>query len=108
MLNINGSKISFVRGDTGYLQVTIHTRTGEFYIMQEGDSIAFHLFKKRKGKKIEESDKVLTKILQNRTLTLEPEDTFFLQCGVYYYKIILTKADGEVQTINYGPFVLTK
>ena len=84
--------ITLTRGDTCAFDVEIKTDTGETYIPQEGDIIAFTLKKDTKT-----ADVIIQKT--GSTIVLNPTDTRSLKYGSYLYDVTLTTESGAVYTI---------
>ena len=100
MVEVNGTTITMVRGDTLSLQLTIKNADGTTYTPASTDAIRFAL-----KKNYSDANPILNKTIPYNTLTLTlvPNDTKTLGMGDidgrYHYDIEITKADGTVDTI---------
>ena len=99
MYCVKGTEIILTRGDTFRATLTIQDCNGDIYVPQPGDVIRFAMKKRYSDK-----DVLLTKIIDNETLTLKlsPEDTKSLLFGTYVYDIELTYSSGDVDTFIAG------
>lgn len=94
MLKVTGADIQLTRGDTGYFDITIKNPNGSKYVREEGDSLVFTV-----KPSISSTTSVLTKLIPNLTLELDPSDTKGLDFKTYKYDIQLTTKTGEVFTV---------
>lgn len=103
MYKINGNRITLVRGDSFYANLSL-IQAGSQYDPQEGDVIKFGMKKDAK-----DAEALIVKTIPNDTLLLHiyPEDTKELPLGSYVYDIEVTLANGDVDTvINNADFIL--
>lgn len=102
MVEIKGTAITMVRGDTAKISVTI-----DDYTIQPEDRIRFAV-----KKKYTDTDVLIEKVIDNTTgiLQIDPEDTKPLGMGEskgkYVYDIEITQADGTVDTFIRGSLLL--
>lgn len=107
MVEINGTTITMVRGDTAKISISIKDAEGNAYTPAEGDSIRFAA-----KHKYTDSTPVILKQIDTGTmvLTIDPEDTESLGMGSaqgrYVYDIEITQADGTVDTFIRGQLTL--
>lgn len=107
MVEIRGTTITMVRGDTARISVGIQDAEGQPYVPAEGDKIRFAA-----KKKYTDADVVIYKLIDTGAmlLVIEPDDTEGLMMGGtkgrYVYDIELTQADGTVDTFIRGDLVL--
>ena len=95
MVEIKGTTITMVRGDTAKIIISIQDAEGNDYTPVEGDVIRFAA-----KKSYFDEEPVIYKAIPNDSLMLwlEPQDTKSLAFGKYYYDIEITFADGDVDT----------
>ena len=106
MQRINGTNITFTKGDTLKATVTMTKPDGSVYTPQAGDVIRFAM-----KKEYTDSSPSVVKIIPNDTLLLklDPEDTKGLPARKYVYDIQLTYANGDVDTfIDRASLTLTE
>lgn len=100
MFKITNKEIYLTRGDNARMHVSAKDRiSGDIYIPQNGDKIAFSL-----KKKIKDETKLIfieqTEHTENGWyIVFQPEHTKDLAFGDYLYDIQLTTADDWVDTI---------
>ena len=96
--------ITLTRGDTALLTIGLEYKNGQPYTPREGDRLRFALGKNW-GK-----DTILIKEIPLDTglLEIEPADTKDLPFKVYKYDVEFTDADGHVDTLLIGEFVVDK
>lgn len=95
MLKIKGTDITFNRGDSIYLNITVYDENGAEYELQEGDALYYSVKAKLKDKNYAIPPKKLEKTL----LSILPEDTYDLDFGEYVYDVQLITANGRSSTI---------
>lgn len=105
----NNDIITICRGDSGSFDITLNLGTvlnPDIYEMKDGDKLYFGVmepnmpFEKALIKKVYTIDDVNSD--GTVTITLNPTDTVYLLCGVYYYSIKLMSLnidDVDVHTI---------
>lgn len=93
MVQISGTTVYMVRGDTVVINIEIKDQNGETYTPTGADVVRFAL-----KKNYNDPEPLILKDCTSLTLTVEPDDTKALPFGVYVYDIELTKADGTVDT----------
>ena len=93
MIQINGTTINMVRGDTAVISIAIKDQSGETYTPTGGDKVRFAM-----KKNYNDPAPLIEKDCTSLQLELDPADTKGLAFGTYVYDIELTKADGTVDT----------
>lgn len=98
-MEIQGTNISMIRGDSEVIKVSCRNESGVDFPFTEGDIVYFTV----KGSVYTE-EKILQKIVTEFTegvalITIFPKDTRELKPGIYYYDIQLNRANGQVKTI---------
>lgn len=105
-VKINGTMITFTRGDTFKSKVDIFNADGTPYIPLENDVIRFAMKKSYK-----DSEPLIVKVLDNNSLVLQldPADTKELkQPSEYVYDIQITHENGDVDTFISGKLRITE
>lgn len=102
MVNIEGNRITMVRGDTAKITVDITDTDGTPYVPLAGDSIRFAV-----KRRYTDSQVLILKEIPNATLffSIDPDDTKRLKMGEqgkYVYDVEITRADGTVDTFIRG------
>ena len=101
---IDGTTITFTRGDTMSIQVGIYNQDCTPYEPEEGDVVRFAMkhntLTGTAYREFTDEQPIVEKNIPIDTLLLElqPEDTKDLGFGIYFYDIELTHADGKVDT----------
>lgn len=98
-MEIQGTNISMIRGDSETIKVSCEDAQGVNVPLEDGDTLYFTV---KKSTNTEE--KILQKIVSEFTegvalITIFPKDTRELKIGNYYYDIQLNRANGQVKTI---------
>ena len=98
-MEIQGTNISMIRGDSETIKVSCKDAQGVDVPLEDGDTLYFTV---KKSTNTEE--KILQKIVTEFTdgvalITIFPKDTRELKIGSYYYDIQLNRANGQVKTI---------
>lgn len=85
--------ITFIRGDTVELSISLYDVDGEPYEVQEDDVLLWTVKRNTRTK-----EKVLQKQVTD-TIMIEHEDTKELPYGEYVWDLQLTQSDGTVTTV---------
>ncbi len=93
MVNIKGTTVYMVRGDTVDLSIEIKDQSGTIYTPSGADVVRFAL-----KKSYNDAEPLIVKDCTSLRLVVEPDDTKALPFGVYVYDVEITKADGTVDT----------
>ena len=102
MIEIDASNnIKITRGDTATIDISIIDEEGEEYTLREGDQIIFSV------KRLSSQASVLIeKVLTNKQLVLDTDDTDALSFGKYKYDMVLI-SESEVSTfICFKDFII--
>lgn len=97
MLKVDNNFIYLTKGDTAYLTIELEDND-EF---QVGDSVAFNVKRFLKNDAMYIIHKEVTVASNSSTIEIkiEPAETEDLNCGLYYYDVQLTRANGDIFTI---------
>lgn len=98
-MQIQGTNISMIRGDTESITVSINDTEGNKIPLVDGDTIYLTV-----KQSITTEEKVLQKVIQEfedgeAIIEITPDNTKTLQFKNYIYDIQLSRADGTVSTI---------
>jgi len=99
MFEIENNAIQMTKGDTGYLDLVLYRTDGSRYELDANDHVCLRV------KNAAGTDVI---VKENTTqMRLVPADTSSLPLGSYEYSVVVTMANGDVQTvIQNQPFVL--
>ena len=98
-MKIQGYNISMIRGDTEAIKVLCTDAQGVSVPLEDGDTLYFTV-KSYVGAEEKEMQKVITEFPDGIAyINISPDDTKFMNVGIRYYDIQLTRADGTVKTI---------
>lgn len=99
-MEINGTDLSMIRGDSETIDIKISTPDGEVRPLVQGDMLYFSVKKNPKFTKYA-FQKIVTKFREDGTaqVVILPDDTKDLQFDDYRYDVQLTTKEGEVKTI---------
>nr|DAU94700.1 MAG TPA: hypothetical protein [Bacteriophage sp.] len=102
MFNVFMNDITMTKGDDASFDVSVsYDDKCKPYVMQQGDVLTFTA-----KKTAADEAAVIQKTLTELKLVLAAADTKDLDAGSYKYDLQLTFADGRVQTVAVGNFVL--
>lgn len=104
-ITVNGKQITFTRGDTVKIIVTMMLSDGTEYTPQENDVVSFAM-----KRKYSDPNDLIRKTIPNDTLMLilTPQETGQLSPGHYVYDIQLAYANGDIDTfINNETIIVT-
>ena len=137
MLQVTNNQIKLTAGDTASIEITIFTSYSDLddinipieeqiYTLQEGDIMKFVLLDlNRDGLPVHSNftdlynqyisknyrnltnPPVLIKEFTDNIVQLDSVDTKYLNTGTYTYGVVLITADGQVNTVQQGEFILT-
>ena len=97
-MQINGTDIQMIRGDTESIQIRM-TQNGEQVPFEAGDTLYFTV-----KRSVYEDEKLLQKVVTEfpggeALIEIAPEDTKKLDYATYSYDVQLTAKDGTITTI---------
>lgn len=102
MFNVFMNDITMTKGDDASFDVGItYENKCKRYVMQQGDALEFTA-----KKTAADETAVIQKTLTEMKLVLAAADTKELDAGSYRYDLQIAFADGRVQTVAVGNFVL--
>jgi hypothetical protein len=102
MFNVFMNDITMTKGDDASFDVGIsYNDKCRPYVMQQGDVLTFTA-----KKAADDETAAILKTLTELKLVIAAADTKELEVGSYKYDLQLTFADGRVQTVAVGNFVL--
>jgi hypothetical protein len=98
-MQIDGSDITMVRGDSEVISVSLVDSTGSAVPLVEGDTVYFTL-KKSPSDTTKLLQKVVTEFTEGKaTITILPADTKALEFRAYSYDVQINFSDGSVKTV---------
>jgi hypothetical protein len=98
-MNVNGTNLEMIRGDTEVLTVSCVNSEGEPINFETGDKVYFTV-KESVTSTLIIFQKIITEFVEGKAIiTILPEDTKNLKFKPYVYDVQLTQADGTVTTI---------
>lgn len=104
MFNVFMNEITMTKGDDASFDVSVsYNDKCKPYVMQQGDVLVFTV-----KKTAADEAAVIQKTLTELRLVLASADTKELAADNYKYDLQLTFADGRVQTVAVGNFVLNE
>nr|DAN19122.1 MAG TPA: hypothetical protein [Caudoviricetes sp.] len=102
MFNVFMNDITMTKGDDASFDVSIsYNDKCKPYVMQQGDVLTFTV-----KKAVADETATIEKTLTELKLVIAAADTQELEVGSYKYDLQMTFADGRVQTVAVGNFVL--
>ena len=102
MFNVFMNDITITRGDDASFDIGItYNDKCMRYVMQQGDKLTFTV-----KKAAADETAILQKVLTEPKLVIAAADTAKLEFGSYKYDLQMTFADGKIQTVAEGNFVL--
>lgn len=87
MLKVRRNKIFMTRGDTVSLKVDLVDYNGDPYLLKDGDEAIFRLKKNACNKQLLVEKNLDIDEEGLLYLLIEPEDTEYLDFGIYFYEI---------------------
>ena len=93
MVEIRGTSVRMVRGDTVEITIEIKDQDGDVYTPTGGDAVRFAL-----KKNYSDPEPLILKDCTDLQLHIDAAETKKLAFGLYVYDIELTKEDGTVDT----------